>query len=83
MEAVWPSRRDVYAACVAEKHEEATGVVFIDRINALLKDLGKSYAGPTQFNTPPNVEEGSLDVFEKFVRHLDVWMPKSATSARL
>ena len=83
MEAVWPSRRDAYATCVAERHKEATGVEFIRKINNLLKDLGKHYGGPTKYNSAANMHEGTIDAFEKFVRHLDVWMPKSVTSARL
>jgi hypothetical protein len=79
---VWPRRRDAYAKRVAEKNKERTGKVFLDRINGVLKDLGKFYDGPTPYNKNDPMA-GREKAFERFVVSLGEWTPKAVTSVTL
>ncbi len=49
--ARWTAIRDSYARRLAKVHKEKTvGVVFIGKINGVLKALGDKYQGDSKFN---------------------------------
>ena len=78
---MWKVRRNAYAKKVGEDNKEKTGSVFLNRINDVLKELGKWYDGPTKFNTPPGKGDDKQDAFEGFAKYLGDFTPESSRVA--
>jgi hypothetical protein len=81
--ARWTAIRDGYAARMAKMHKgETVGVVFIGKINDVLKALGDKYQGVTTHNKKKDCG-GDANAFAAFLKVMEQAIPKAATSVEM
>jgi hypothetical protein len=82
VEVLWTNRRNAYAKRIQDIHKKHVGVVFLDRVNLCLQQLGIHYQGVTQYNKLDKVT-GDEKAFEVFVREMLKSLPKPCVSVTL
>jgi hypothetical protein len=81
--ARWTAIRDGYARRLAKVHKEKTvGVVFIGKINGVLKALGDKYKGESKFNKKKDCG-GDAKAFASFFKEMENSIPKAASTVEM
>ena len=88
LEVHWERRKLAYCKRLPEYHKEATGHVFINRVNLVVATLGKHYGGHLRVEKARSEYDkkqlelyqkkyNDIKAFEEFVIALEGWVPRS------